>query len=132
MRRVTWLLLLVAASSVSALGYGVIFQADFLYGESPLLAKVLGEVGLAALISLVPLTAVFISCRGKLNDLRQECRTLITSVLTARLGRRDAVSRLEEHGASEPSLVQILDTPFRNAVRPRPAPASGYQNEATA
>jgi hypothetical protein len=86
-KRIAWLMALLGGLGLAGLGYGTLFAERFSYGESRLVWEILCILGLASLISLGGMACFLISCRLKLNGLREECRRLVTRLLESRLGK---------------------------------------------
>lgn len=70
-RRVASLTALFPALVVAGLAYGMILQEDFPYVGSPLITKILCELGLASLVCLVAFLGLMTIYRMKLNRLRK-------------------------------------------------------------
>jgi hypothetical protein len=85
-QRVTSAAAWVAILAVAGLSYGAILDQNFRYAESQLFIRILCDVGLAAVISVLSFTGLLILYRRKLNHLREECRQLAVKVLESRLG----------------------------------------------
>jgi hypothetical protein len=83
-RRVVLLTAGFTALAVAGLGYGVILQADFGHGTSSFVARLICELGLASLISLVGLMSLWVLYRSKLNRLMRDCHRLVTQLLECR------------------------------------------------
>ena len=62
------------------LGYEAIFEQDFLIGQYPFAIRLLYELGLASLISLVAFAGLWMIYRMRLNRLRKECGLLVTKL----------------------------------------------------
>ena len=86
-QRAALLMALLAALGVAALGYDAVFEDNFGYGTSQLVIKLVCELGLASLISLVAMAGLLVVYRFKLCRLREECRRLVTNLLESRLGK---------------------------------------------
>jgi hypothetical protein len=65
-------------------GYGTVLQENFPDGESSFLARLICELGLASVISLVGLASLWLVYRRKLNGLMRDCRWLVTKLLECR------------------------------------------------
>jgi hypothetical protein len=98
-RRAASLLALVSALFAAALVYAVILQEDYPYNGSQFIIKLLCELGVASLISLVVLMGVSLTYRGKLNRLREECRRLVTRLLEVRLSKPHLTRGLDPQAA---------------------------------
>ena len=86
-RRAVWLMTLLTALSGAGLAYSAVLQENFPYGKSSFVIRVLCEVGLASLISLVAFVGLLMAYRMELNRLREQCRRLATTLLESRLGK---------------------------------------------
>jgi hypothetical protein len=62
------------------LGYEAVFEQDFLVGQYPFAIKLVCELGVAALISLVAFMGLWTAYRMKLNRLRKECGSLVAKL----------------------------------------------------
>jgi len=91
-RRVMWLMALLTLLSGAGLAYSAVLLENFAYGKALLITKLLSEVGLAGLISVVAFVGLLIAYRMELNRLREECRRLFTTLLESRLGKPGATS----------------------------------------
>jgi hypothetical protein len=97
------------ALAVVCLGYGLILQPDFGVGASSFVARLISEIALASLISLVGITGFWLVCRGKLNCLMRDCRRLVIQLLECRQELSFGDDLRENSGASETGAA-ILDT----------------------
>ena len=82
-----WLMALLTLLSGAGLAYSAVLLENFAYGKALLITKLLSEVGLAGLISVVAFVGLLIAYRMELNRLREECRRLFTTLLESRLGK---------------------------------------------
>jgi len=85
-QRAAWLMALLAALGVAALAYDAVFEDNFGYGTSRLVIKLVCELGLVSLISLVMMAGLSFLYRFRLSRLREECRLLVVDLLKSRLG----------------------------------------------
>ena len=86
-RRAAWLMAHLTALSAAGFAYGAVLQDNFLYGESQFVIRLICELGLASLISLVAFMGLLMAYRKELNRLREQCRRLATTLLESRLGK---------------------------------------------
>jgi hypothetical protein len=86
-KRAAWLMGLFAALGAAGLGYGAALQENFPYGEFGFVARVLCEIGVAAMICLAVFVGLLAVYRTRLNRLREECRQLINKILESQLGK---------------------------------------------
>lgn len=132
LRRVILLTAGLTALAAAGLAYGLILQEDFGHGESSFVARLIGELGLASLISLLGITGLWLVYRNELNGLMRDCHRLIVQLLECRqelsLGNRVAEDdTIKETGAA------ILDTINRTSnAAIRDAAALGGDLKATA
>jgi hypothetical protein len=69
-----------AALIAAFLGYEAVFEQNFLFGQYPFVIKLMYELGLASLISLVAFAGLWMLYRMRLNRLRKECGLLVTKL----------------------------------------------------
>ena len=86
-RRAVWLMSVLVALAVAGLGYAAILFENFPQDTSYLLIKIISALGLAFIICLVTFAGLRIVYRVKLDQQREECRQLVTSLLESRLGQ---------------------------------------------
>ena len=86
-QRAASLMALFVVLGAVGFGYGAVLEENFPYGQSSFVIKLICEIGLAALISLVAFVGLLLSYRNKLNRLREECRGLVTKILESHLGQ---------------------------------------------
>ena len=86
-RRAMWLMALLTTLAVAGLGYGEIFVDNFPYNAPPLVLDLIYAVGLGSAISLLAFAVLRLFYHQKLDQHREECRQLVTKLLSARLGR---------------------------------------------
>jgi len=86
-QRAASLMALFVVLGAVGFGYGAVLEQNFPYGQSSFVIKLICELGLAALISLVAFVGLLLSYRNKLNLLREECRGLVTKLLESHLGQ---------------------------------------------
>ena len=89
-QRAASLMALFVVLGAVGFGYGAVLEENFPYGQSSFVIKLICEIGLAALISLVAFVGLLLSYRNKLNRLREECRGLVTKILES----HNAISNL--------------------------------------
>jgi len=73
-----------AALTVVGLGYGLILQEGFAAGAPSFVARLLCEIALASLFSLVGVVSLWLVYRSKLNGLTRDCRRLVAQLLEYR------------------------------------------------
>jgi hypothetical protein len=97
------------ALAVVCLGYGLILQQDFGVGESSFIARLISELALALLFSLVGMVGLWLVYRSKLNGLTRDCRRLVIELLECRqeLSFGDDVIK---NGGTKDAGAAILDT----------------------
>ena len=84
--RAAWLMVLLTALATVGLCYSAIFLAEYPQGKSPLLIRLLCELGLASLICLMAFLCLGMIYRKESERRREDCRQLATQVLESRLG----------------------------------------------
>ena len=87
-QRVALLMAGFTALAAVGFGYGVILQENFANSPSSFVARLISELALASLISLVGIAGLWLVYRSKLNGLMRDCRRSVTLLLE----RRQAVS----------------------------------------
>jgi len=85
-RRAVWIMVLLTALATTGLCYSGIFLAEFPQNESPLIIRLLCELGLASLICLMVFLGLGMIYRKESHRHREECRRLATKLLESRLG----------------------------------------------
>jgi hypothetical protein len=101
-RRAVWLMSLLAALAVACLGYGSILFENFPHNTSHLLIKIILAMGLASSICLVAFASIRMVYRLKLDQRREECRQLVTTLLASRLGQPSRLGPArDEHWKAE-------------------------------
>ena len=100
---------------IAGVAYGAILLEDFPSKGAELVSWVLCAVGLASLICLVAFVGLLMVYRKKLNQLRQECRQLVTRLLESHLGKA--------HTATSPASHPVSDDreAFQGAAEPDPS-----------
>jgi hypothetical protein len=73
--------LLFALAAMVGLAYTAILEENFPYNESQFLVTILYAVFLASLISVVTFSILLMVYRKRLNQLREECRHLVTKLV---------------------------------------------------
>jgi hypothetical protein len=73
-----------AALTVVGLGYGLILQEGFAAGALSFVARLLCEIALGSLFSLVGVVSLWLVYRSKLNGLTRDCRRLVAQLLECR------------------------------------------------
>jgi hypothetical protein len=74
------------ALAVVGLGYGVILQENFANGASSFFARLICELGLASLISLLGTAGLWLVYRSKLDGLMRDCRRSFAQLLECHPG----------------------------------------------
>jgi hypothetical protein len=87
-QRVALMMAAFTALAVVGFGYGVILQENFAAGPPSFVARLITELALASLISLVGIAGLWLVYRNKLNGLMRDCRRLVAQLLE----RHQAVS----------------------------------------
>jgi|SRR5690242_7421348 len=106
-QRAASLMALFTALSAAGLAYAAILRENFPYGESWFVIKLISELGLASIISLVALVGLWMAYRKKSNRLREECRRLVTKLDEPRLGKTHITPLPSSHpGAAESEVAQ--------------------------
>ena len=89
-RRAVWLMALLAALAMAGLGYSAIFLAEYPLDLSQLTTlfsiKALCVVGAGSLICLLAFLGLGTVYRRELDQRREECRQLFTTIMESRLG----------------------------------------------
>ena len=91
-RRAAWLMAILTALAVAALGYGTVLVENFPYNAPQFIVNFICALGLGSLISLMAFAGLGIVYRWKLDQRREECRQLVASLLESRLGKPVATS----------------------------------------
>ena len=86
MRKLSAAIMTTALAAMVGLAYTALFQEDFPYNQSELTVKVLCDLGLASLICLVAFAVLLMVYRSRLNQLREECRHLVTRLVEFHVG----------------------------------------------
>src|ERR1043165_4869227 len=82
-QRVALLTAGLTALAVVGLGYGLILEEGFAVASS-FVARLIAEIALASLITLVGVTSLWLIYRSKLNRLMRDCHRLATQFLQCR------------------------------------------------
>lgn len=85
-QRVASVMALFPALALAGVAYEIVLQNNFPYDGPHRGLRLLCEVGLASLISLMAFAGLLMGYRVKLKRLRDQCRRLVTHVLESRLG----------------------------------------------
>lgn len=116
-QRAMFLLSLFAALGALVFAYGVVLEENFPHGRYYLFVRIVGEVGLALLVSNLALLILWTIYRSKLNRLREECRHLVETHLLSRFenSRTTPMSSRREPGGDvlegDGSSVSIHSSP---------------------
>ena len=86
-RRAGWLMTVLMALAVTALGYAAILMENFPHDTSHLVIKIAATMGLTSLICLVAFAGLRMIYRLKLDQRREEGRQLVTKLFESRLDR---------------------------------------------
>ena len=109
LRRASWLMALVAGVAAAGLSYGALLLDDFpsriSVFTSLVVIKMFCALGIGALICLLAFSVVGLIYRKELNQRREECRRLVTTLLESHLG--EAQSRLRNGEAKEQEAVAL-------------------------
>jgi hypothetical protein len=85
--RAAWLMAILTALAVTALGYGTVLVDNFPYNAPQSIVNLIYALGLGSLISLLAFAGLGIVYRWKLDQRREECRQLVARLLESRLGK---------------------------------------------
>jgi len=86
-RRAVWLMSVLAALALTGLCFATFLTENISQDTSHLIIKVISALGLASMICLVAFVGLRLIYRMKLDQRREECRQLVTSLLESRLGK---------------------------------------------
>lgn len=100
----------VAVLCAAGLGYGMVLQEDFFFGEPQLVVDLLCAVGMALFVSLLVFVVLLLWHRKQLCGVREECRQLMTRFLDTRLpsGATQSPSKAVETGRGITEPFQIV------------------------
>lgn len=84
LRRAMWLMLWLTALAATGLGYSAVLLHQRPPYETRIINHVLSVFGLAAFISLLAFTGVWLLCRHQLAARREEVRRLVMKLLAER------------------------------------------------
>jgi hypothetical protein len=98
------------ALTVVGLGYGLILQEDFAVGAPSFVARLLCEIALAALFSLVGIVSLWLVYRSKLNGLTRDCRRLVTQLLECHEQSSFPDGPTEENNQIKTTSLGIIET----------------------
>jgi hypothetical protein len=85
--RAVWLMALLTALSVAGLAYEAIFADNLTDSMPQFIIKLFCGLGMGLLVSLLAFTGLGMVYRLKLNQRREECREVVTTLLESRLGK---------------------------------------------
>jgi hypothetical protein len=97
------------ALAVVGLGYGLILQPDFALSPSSFVARLLCEIALALLFSLVGIVGLWLVYRSRLNRLTRDCRRLVVQLLECRQ-EISVGNGVRENNSTKEIGAAILDT----------------------
>lgn len=86
-RRAVWLMSVLSALALASLCFAAFLTENISQDTSQLIIKVISALGLACMICLVAFVGLRLIYRMKLDQRREECRQLVTSLLESRLGK---------------------------------------------
>ncbi len=119
--------------AVVGVGYGLILQEDFAVGPLSFVARLLCEIALASLFSLMGMVGLWLVYRSKLNGLTRDCRRLVIELLECRQelslgdGAREN-SSLKETGAA---ILNTISRTSDAAIRHTAALGGDLESTAT-
>ena len=110
-RRAVWLMAILTALAVVALGYGTVLVENFPYNAPQFITNLICALGLGSLISLVAFLGLGMVYRRKLDQRREECRQLVARLLESRLGRPVATAPGDSRaGEGNGQTVRVAST----------------------
>ena len=86
LRRAVWLMAVLLAATVLALGYSLLLLYELPVYHARIVNHILLIIGLAAGLSLLVFAALWILCRNRLAERREEVRRLIMKLLADQAG----------------------------------------------
>ena len=86
-QRAVWLMAGLTALAVAGFVYPTILLENFPYSAPPFIVNLVCALGMGAAISLLAFVGLGKVYRKKLDQRREECRQLVTRLLTSRLGK---------------------------------------------
>lgn len=107
-RRAAWLMAILTALAVAALGYGTVLVDNFPYNTPQFIVNLILAVGLGSLISLLAFAGLGMVYRRKLDQHREECRQRVAKLLESRLGK-PVTTPLRDNRAGEEEARRIRE-----------------------
>ncbi|HZQ47524.1 MAG TPA: hypothetical protein VFC07_10960 [Verrucomicrobiae bacterium] len=86
-RRAVWLIMMLTALTLVALGYAAIMTGNFPDGMPQSIINIICGLGIGWLISLSAFMMLLLHYRLQLNERREECRELVVRLLESHLGK---------------------------------------------
>ena len=99
-QRVSAVTALFPLLALAGFGYGGILEESFPYGGSEVIFRLLCVMGLASLICLVVFAGLLALYRLQLNEMREECRQVVTKLVEAHLVKPYVASLPSGHQGS--------------------------------
>jgi hypothetical protein len=107
--RAVWLMALLTALIVAGLGYEAIFADNLTDSVPQFIIKLFCGLGMGLLISLLAFMGLGMVYRLKLNQRREECREVVTTLLESRLGKPVATPwRGNRAGEEDASPTRVM------------------------
>jgi hypothetical protein len=91
-QRAAWLMAMLTALAVAALGYGAALVENFPYHAQQSIINIICGLGVGSLISFMAFVGLGMVYRMKLDQRREECRQVVAKLLESRLGKPVTVS----------------------------------------
>lgn len=85
-QRAVWLMAVLTALAVVGLGYPAILLENFPYSPPQFFVNLCCAVGVGSLISLFAFAGLWMVYRKKLDQRKEQCRQMLTTLLESRLG----------------------------------------------
>lgn len=120
-RRAVWLMALLTAAAVIGLGYTLVLLKDFPTNQSHFVVRIICAFGVASLISLLVFVGCWLISCGKVNELRDKCRSVVTRILVARLGPPD--SPMQDLGGRRTAPGELETSVIPESAEDRAAPS---------
>jgi hypothetical protein len=112
-QRAVWLMALLTALAVAALGYGADLVENFPYHAQQSIINLICGLGVGSLISFTAFVGLGMIYRWKLDQRREECRRMVTRLLESRLGKPVTVSardtRNNRVGEGDGRIVRVVN-----------------------
>ena len=121
-RRAVWLMAILAALAVAALGYGTVLVDNFPYNMPHFFVNLIWALGLGSLISLLAFAGLGMVYRRKLDERREECRQRVARLLESRLGKPVTTPLQDDRGGDEDgTIVRVANEVIGSPVKIEPA-----------